>query len=115
MTAAQSTLHVPREGALDFLALGALIHRLDPGVIPFRKAHTCEIHVSGGEFNCAANLADCFGMNTAVASAMVDYPIGDLIAERVKAMGVKPFFVGFSASSRRSSRMPALRELASLP
>jgi len=32
-------------------------------------------------------LSDCFGLNTAVASAMVDYPIGDLIAERVRAMG----------------------------
>ena len=63
-----------------FLALGALIHRLDPGVIPFRKATTCSIHVSGGEFNTAANLADCFGLRTGVASAMVEYPIGELIA-----------------------------------
>ena len=31
-------LKVPPEGALDFLSLGALVHRLDPGVIPFRKA-----------------------------------------------------------------------------
>ncbi|MCC7156332.1 MAG: sugar kinase, partial [Bryobacterales bacterium] len=52
-------------------------------------------HVSGGEFNCAANLADCFGLNTGIATAMVDYPIGDLIAERIKAMGVKPFYKRF--------------------
>ena len=32
-----------------------------PGIIPFRKATHCDIHVSGGEFNVAANLADCFG------------------------------------------------------
>jgi 2-dehydro-3-deoxygluconokinase len=51
--------------------------------------------VSGGEFNCAANLADCFRMNTGIATAMVDYPIGDLIAERVRAMGVKPFYKMF--------------------
>jgi 2-dehydro-3-deoxygluconokinase len=88
-------LNIRPEGALDFLSLGALVHRLDPGVIPFRKATSCAIHVSGGEFNCAANLADCFGMNTGVASAMVDYPVGDLIAERVKAMGVKPFYKRF--------------------
>lgn len=31
---------------LDFLALGALVHRLDPGVVPFRKARTFDIHVS---------------------------------------------------------------------
>ena len=85
-------LEIRSGGALDFLALGAIVHRLDPGLIPFRKATECRIHVSGGEFNCAANLADCFGLQTAVASAMVDYPIGDLIAERVRAMGVKPFY-----------------------
>lgn len=88
-------LDIKAGGALDFLSLGALIHRLDPGIIPFRKAHECAIHVSGGEFNCAANLADCFRLNTGIATAMVDYPIGELIAERVRAMGVKPFYKRF--------------------
>jgi 2-dehydro-3-deoxygluconokinase len=85
-------LKIPSSGALDFVSLGALVHRLDTGVIPFRKATHCDIHVSGGEFNVAANLSDCFRMNTGVVSAMVDYPIGDLIAERVRAMGVKPIY-----------------------
>jgi 2-dehydro-3-deoxygluconokinase len=88
-------LNIAPTGALDFLSLGALIHRLDPGIIPFRKATHCDIHVSGGEFNVAANLSNCFGLKTAVASAMSDYPIGDLIAERVLAMGVKPFYKHF--------------------
>ena len=89
-------LTVRADGALDFLSLGALVHRLDPGIVPFRKANSCAIHVSGGEFNVAANLADCFGMKTAVATAMVDYPIGDLIAERVRAMGVLPYYKRFA-------------------
>ncbi|MGA2503193.1 MAG: sugar kinase [Anaerolineales bacterium] len=88
-------LNIKPNGALDFLSLGALVHRLDPGVIPFRKATECRIHVSGGEFNCAANLSDCFCMNTGIVTAMVDYPIGDLIAERVRAMGVRPFYKQF--------------------
>ncbi len=88
-------LNLKKEGALDFVSLGALIHRLDPGIIPFRKASECKIHVSGGEFNVAANLSDCFRLRTGVASAMVDYPIGDLIAERVRAMGVEPFYKHF--------------------
>ncbi len=88
-------LDIRKEGALDFVSVGALVHRLDTGVVPFRKATECLIHVSGGEFNCAANLADCFGLKTGIATAMVDYPIGDLIAERVKAMGVKPFYKHF--------------------
>jgi 2-dehydro-3-deoxygluconokinase len=88
-------LNIPPNGALDFVSLGALVHRLDPGIVPFGKANECRIHVSGGEFNVAANLADCFGLRTGLVSAMVDYPIGDLIAERVRAMGVKPFYRSF--------------------
>lgn len=88
-------LNISTKGDLDFVSLGALVHRLDPGIIPFRKAHECAIHVSGGEYNVAANLADCFRMNTGIVTAMVDYPIGDLIAERVRAMGVKPFYKHF--------------------
>ena len=88
-------LNIRKDAELDFLSLGALVHRLDPGIIPFQKATECQIHVSGGEFNVAANLSNCFGMRTAIVSAMADYPIGDLIAERVRAMGVKPFYKHF--------------------
>src|SRR5436309_9865574 len=101
-------LNIRKSGALDFLSLGALVHRLDPGIIPFRKATECKIHVSGGEFNCAANLSDCFGLNTAIASAMVDYPIGDLIAERVRAMGVKPFYKRFKHDGVQGPNMAAV-------
>lgn len=86
---------VLKEAELDFLSLGALIHRLDPGIIPFRKATECAIHVSGGEFNVAANLSDCFGLRTGIATAISDYPIGELVAERVRAMGVRPFYKHF--------------------
>jgi len=98
-------LRIPSDGALDFLALGALVHRLDPGVVPFRKATTCAIHVSGGEFNTAANLSDCFRMRTGIATAMVDYPIGELIAGRVRAMGVTPFYKMFKHDGARGPNM----------
>ncbi|HXK58697.1 MAG TPA: sugar kinase [Acidobacteriota bacterium] len=88
-------LNIRESGELDLVSLGALVHRLDPGTVPFRKAHECQIHVSGGEFNVAANLADCFRLKTGIVTAMVNYPIGDLIAERVKAMGVRPFYKYF--------------------
>jgi len=101
-------LNIPPEGAMDFVSLGALVHRLDPGIIPFRKATECKIHVSGGEFNCAANLSDCFGLNTGVVSAMVDYPIGALIAERVRAMGVKPFYKHFQHNGVNGPNMAAV-------
>jgi 2-dehydro-3-deoxygluconokinase len=91
----QHSLNIRSNASLDFLSLGALVHRLDPGIIPFRKATECRIHVSGGEFNVAANLADCFGLRTGIVSAMVDYPIGHLIAERVRAMGVQAFYKNY--------------------
>ena len=80
---------------LDFLSLGALIHRLDPGVIPFRKARSFDIHVSGGEYNVAASLADCFGLRTGIATAMVNYPIGELVQSRVRETGVIPIYKWF--------------------
>src|SRR5690606_18148154 len=76
-------------------SLGALIHRLDPGIIPFRRASKFDVHISGGEYNCAANLASCFGLKTAVATAMVDYPIGELVENCVRQVGVTPFYKRF--------------------
>jgi 2-dehydro-3-deoxygluconokinase len=99
---------VPQSGALDFLALGALVHRLDPGVVPFRKAGQCRIHVSGGEYNCSADLSDCFGLSTGIATAMVDYPVGDLIAGQVRSMGVKPFYKRFAHNGVTGPNMAAV-------
>ncbi len=90
---------------LDFLSLGALVHRLDPGVIPFRKARTFEVHVSGGEYNVAANLADCFGLRTGIATAMVNYGIGELVQTRVRETGVTPFYKWFEHDGVRGPNL----------
>src|SRR5580692_9237299 len=103
-----NSLNIKPDGAFDFLSLGALVHRLDPGIIPFRKAHECAIHVSGGELNVAANLSDAFGMKTGICSAMSRYPIGDLIAERVRAMGVTPFYKYFDRNGVTGPNMAAV-------
>ncbi|MFN6129352.1 MAG: PfkB family carbohydrate kinase [Planctomycetota bacterium] len=90
---------------LDLLSLGALVHRLDPGIIPFRKARSFDIHVSGGEYNVAANLADCFGLKTGIATAMVNYGIGELVQGRVQEMGVKPFYKFFEHDGVRGPNL----------
>lgn len=101
-----SALKIPsRPSDLDFCSVGALVHRLDPGTVPFRKARTANIHVSGGEYNVAANLSDCFGLKTGIASAMVNYGIGELIQNRVREMGVKPFFKYFDHDGVRGPNM----------
>jgi len=101
-------LKILSEGELDFLSLGALNHRVDPGVIPFGKATTWHVHPSGGEYNVAANLSNCFQLKSGIASAMVRYPIGDLIAERVRAMGVKSFYTYFEHNGVNGPNMATI-------
>jgi 2-dehydro-3-deoxygluconokinase len=98
-------LPIRPDAALDLVSLGALVHRLDPGVVPFRKARGFEVHVSGGEYNVAANLSDCFGLRTGVATAMVNYPIGELIQAQVRAMGVTPFYKTFEHDGVRGPNL----------
>jgi len=90
---------------LDFLALGALVHRLDPGRTPFRRARRFEVHVSGGEYNCAANLASCFDQRSAVATAMVDNGIGELIQAQVRERGVETIYKRFKHDGVRGPNM----------
>jgi 2-dehydro-3-deoxygluconokinase len=101
-------LNPPQAATLDFLSLGALNHRVDSGIIPFRKATQWTVHPSGGEYNVAANLSDCFRLRTGIVSAMVDYPIGDLIAERVRAMGIKPFYKYFAHNGVNGPNMATI-------
>lgn len=94
-----------KAGSIDFLSLGALVTRLDPGIVPFGFADTYQIHVSGGEYNVAANLSRCFGQNTAIASAMVDYPIGAKIEAEVRKMGVQGIYKRFKHDGVRGPNM----------
>ncbi len=102
-----SGLNIPSadKATHDFLALGALVTRLDPGLIPFAMADKYDLHVSGGEYNVAANLASCFRQRTAVASAIVDYPIGQRVERAVRASGVTPYYVRFKHDGVRGPNM----------
>lgn len=84
------------DSALDFLALGAMVVRLDPGIVPLRRARSLEVHVSGGEYNVAANLTSCFGLRAGIATAMVDHGVGDLVEGQIQEMGVTAIFRRFS-------------------
>jgi 2-dehydro-3-deoxygluconokinase len=89
----------------DLLTLGALVTRLDPGIIPFKEADSYSLHVSGGEYNVAMNLSSCFGMRTAVASAMVNNPIGARIEASVRRSGVTPYYQRFESDGVRGPNM----------
>jgi len=103
-----NSLKIKKEAALDFLSLGALNHRVDSGIVPFSKASQWTVHPSGGEYNVAANLANCFRLKTGIVSAMVKYPIGDLIAERVRMMGIKSFYKYFEHNGVNGPNMATI-------
>jgi 2-dehydro-3-deoxygluconokinase len=102
-----SSLSIPAAAGAkhDLFALGALVTRLDPGIIPFAEANEYLLHVSGGEYNVASNLSTCFGMRTAIASAMVDYPIGRRVEYAVQKAGVTPYFKRFEHDGVRGPNM----------
>jgi 2-dehydro-3-deoxygluconokinase len=101
-------LNIPQAGMLDLVSLGALNHRVDSGIVPFSKATSWEVYPSGGEYNVAADLSDCFRLRTGLVSAIVDYPIGDLIAERVRTMGITPFFKHFQHNGVNGPNMATI-------
>ena len=103
-----SGLNIPKNGNLDLVSLGALNHRVDSGIIPFRKATEWHVYPSGGEYNVAANLADCFRLRTGIVAAMVDYPIGDLIADRVRSIGMKSFYKHFKHNGVNGPNMATI-------
>lgn len=88
----RDALKIPATAKYDALALGALVHRLDPGVIPLHRAQHFDVHVSGGEYNPIHALSECFRLRTAIATAMPQYPIGELVKWRVRAAGVEGIY-----------------------
>ncbi len=101
-------LDIRQDAALDVVALGALNHRVDSGIVPFSKATEWQVHPSGAEYNVVANLSNCFGLRTGLVAAMVDYPIGTLIAERVRLMGTKPFYKHFQHNGVNGPNMATI-------
>jgi len=89
----------------DLVSLGALVVRFDPGVVPFEYAQNLDLHISGGEYNVAANLSRAFDQKTAVVSAMVDYPLGKKIESEVRRMGVTGIYKRFEHDGVRGPNM----------
>ena len=85
---------------LDFLSIGSLVHRLDPGVIPFRRARSFEIHVSGGEYNVAVNVISPGSLRTE-GSAAIPWTQRDW-HERVEPSEVGPSAVYLAKQDAKS-------------
>lgn len=62
--------------------------RLDPGDGRIATTRTFQAWEGGGEYNVARGLKRCFGMNTAVVTALVDNPVGRLVQDLIYQGGV---------------------------
>jgi len=72
----------------DLLSLGEVMLRLDPGESRIRCARQFTAWEGGGEYNVARGLRKCFGMRTAVATALAENDIGYLIEDMILQGGV---------------------------
>src|SRR5262245_15267523 len=62
--------------------------RLDPGEGRIQAARRFEVWEGGGEYNVARGLSRCFGLDTAVVTALVDNPVGRLVEGLIGQGGV---------------------------
>src|SRR5438046_6281018 len=72
----------------DLISLGEVMLRFDPGARRIWTARTFEASEGGGEYNVARGLKRCFGLDTAIVTAIADNPIGRLLQDLIYQGGV---------------------------
>jgi 2-dehydro-3-deoxygluconokinase len=79
----------PRDGCrFDLVSLGEVMLRLDPGEGRIHTARSFQVWEGGGEYNVARGLKRCFGLQTAIVTALVDNPVGRLVQDLIYQGGV---------------------------
>jgi len=73
----------------DQVSLGEVMLRLDPGEGRVHTTRTFQVWEGGGEYNVARGLKRCFGLDTAVVTALVDNPVGRLVQDLLYQGGVE--------------------------
>jgi 2-dehydro-3-deoxygluconokinase len=81
-------LRTPDECRFDLVALGEVMLRLDPGEGRVSTTRSFRAWEGGGEYNVARGLRRCFGLRTAVVTALADNPVGRLIEDLMLTGGV---------------------------
>ncbi|MBV9493221.1 MAG: sugar kinase [Acidobacteria bacterium] len=67
--------------AFDLVSLGEVMLRLDPGDGRVATTRTFQVWEGGGEYNVARGLRRCFGLRTAIVTALVDNAVGRLVED----------------------------------
>ncbi len=81
-------LRTKRESKFDVVSLGEVMLRLDPGEGRIRTARQFRVWEGGGEYNVVRGLRRCFGLNTAVITAIADNEVGKLLEDLILQGGV---------------------------
>jgi 2-dehydro-3-deoxygluconokinase len=77
----------------DLVSLGEVMLRLDPGDERISTARHFRAWEGGGEYNVARGLRRCFGMDTAIVTAIADNPVGRLVEDLMLQGGVSQKYV----------------------
>lgn len=77
----------------DLVSLGEVMLRLDPGDGRIATTRTFQVWEGGGEYNVARGLKRCFGLRTAIVTALVDNPVGRLVEDLMFQGGVDQSYV----------------------
>jgi len=84
----QTILKAPEAVRWDCISLGEVMLRFDPGEDRIHTARTLRVSEGGGEYNVARGLRRCFGLRTAVTTALADNAIGRLVEDLMLQGGV---------------------------
>jgi 2-dehydro-3-deoxygluconokinase len=77
----------------DLVSLGEVMLRLDPGDVRIHTTRSFRVWEGGGEYNVARGLKRCFGLDTAIVTALADNPVGRLVEDLMYQGGVDQSFV----------------------
>jgi len=84
----------PKQGCMwDLVSLGEVMLRLDPGDERISTTRHFRAWEGGGEYNVARGLKRCFGMDTAIVTALADNPVGRLVEDLMLQGGVGQKYV----------------------
>jgi 2-dehydro-3-deoxygluconokinase len=72
----------------DAVSLGEVMLRLDPGESRIHTTRAFQVWEGGGEYNVTRGLRRCFGLRTAVVTALADNPVGRLVEDLIFQGGV---------------------------
>ena len=82
-------IRAPESCRWDCVSLGEVMLRLDPGDGRVHTTRTFHAWEGGGEYNVARGLKRCFGLRTAVVTALADNPVGRLVEDLMFQGGVE--------------------------